>query len=275
MKRIIKKALAIMLVATLVLGMGTTSVAKSKLSQKTKSKLRTSYENVMEYADRRGIDLGLTYKTYVKNYKGGSIKTYEKSYYKALGGSSTNEIRKQTLDSSSGSDYYYDTGTTCPSDATYGEYSLISNVQKGDIVYEAKGGFGITGHIAIVEGIYTCNSRQYIRVIEAISSGVKRGILDDTRVDDKGVKVLRVKSASTAQKKAAVAFCVGELGSSYNLDFAKDTSASETDWYCSELVWAAYKKQGINIETTGWLNEPGITPRDIYRSNKVSKISIN
>ncbi len=38
---------------------------------------------------------------------------------------------------------------------------------------------------------------------------------------------------------------------------------------------AAYKKQGINIETTGWLNEPGITPRDIYRSNKVSKISIN
>jgi len=52
-------------------------------------------------------------------------------------------------------------------------------------------------------------------------------------------------------------FCVGQLNKSYMIDFKKDTSAAEKDWYCSELVWAGYYIQGIDIETTGLYNEPG------------------
>ncbi|MGN0593641.1 MAG: YiiX/YebB-like N1pC/P60 family cysteine hydrolase [Hominimerdicola sp.] len=112
--------------------------------------------------------------------------------------------------------------------------------------------------------------KSYIRIIEAISDGVKRGILDDTRMKEKEVTVLRVKSATDTQINNAIKFCKNQLNKSYKLDLAKDTSVNEKDWYCSELVWASYKKQGINIETKGKLNEPGITPRDILRSDKVA-----
>lgn len=98
--------------------------------------------------------------------------------------------------------------------------------------------------------------------------------MDDTRVDDRDSYVYRVSDATSGICSNAVNFCIGELGSSYSLDFAKDTSSSETDWYCSELVWAAYKNQGIDLETDDLLlNEPGITPRDIIRSSEVYEVS--
>ena len=39
------------------------------------------------------------------------------------------------------------------------------------------------------------------------------------------------------------------------------------------MVWASYYRQDINIETTGKVNEPGITPRDIKRSAKTEEKS--
>jgi len=113
-------------------------------------------------------------------------------------------------------------------------------------------------------------------LIEALSNsegGVTRSILDDTRVDDKAVTILRVSGATTSKINSAVAFCQGELGSSYKLDFAKDHSASETDWYCSELVWAAYYNQGINIEVGGLHGEPGVTPRDIRKCSLTYEVA--
>lgn len=139
----------------------------------------------------------------------------------------------------------------------------------------ASGGGGLTGHIAIVEGLYYSKElkHNYVRIIEAIDVGVKRSILDDTRMNEKKVTVLRVKNTTDKKKNDAVSFCVGQLNKKYKLDVpAKDTSKNEKDWYCSELVWAGYKNQGINIETTAKINEPGVTPRDIYRSNKLSKV---
>jgi uncharacterized protein YycO len=261
--------------------------------------LEDAYENVMAYAAENGIELSMTLKDFTDNYNGQNIELYEQSYYKLLRVNSlandsfvgkldsdkfeiidfrggVAETQSASSSSSKSGGYYYDTGTSCPSQAKYSKYNLLSTVKKGDIIYEAAGFFYIAGHIAVVEGVYSRpGGGQYIRVIEAIDSGVKRSILDDTRIDDRDGYVLRVKNATTTQKNNAVSFCVGEIGSSYSLDFAHDTSSSETDWYCSELAWAAYKNQGIDIETTGWLNEPGITPRDIYRSNKVNTISIN
>ena len=168
-------------------------------------------------------------------------------------------------------------GTTVGTVTDMDGHFSIPGVKKGDVIYEAKGGFGITGHIAIVDGIYTrSDGTKYIRLIEAISNsygGVTRSILDDTRVDEKGVTILRVSGATESIKNAAVSFCRGEVGSSYNLDLAKDTSASETDWYCSELVWAAYKNQGIDIEVGGSHGEPGVTPHDIVNSSKTYAVA--
>lgn len=56
------------------------------------------------------------------------------------------------------------------------------------------------------------------------------------------------------------------MGAGYKIDLQKDTEPGQADWYCSELVWAAYKNQGIDIEVSG-NGEPGVTPRDIKNSS--------
>lgn len=294
MKKVLLKATGVLMAAVLWFAGGTGSHA----AQLKSNSLEEAYAHVMEYADKNNIELSMTFKDFADNYNGGSVALYEQSYYSVFKKNTLadkidlynlNSDMFDIIDIGKGADrqsasssssksggYYYNTGTSCPSKATYSKYNLLDTVKKGDIIYEAAGFFYIAGHIAVVEGVYTRpGGGKYIRVIEAIDSGVVRSILDDTRIDERDGHVLRVKNASTTVINNAVSFCVGELGSSYSLDFAHDTSSSETDWYCSELAWAAYKNQGIDIETTGWVNEPGITPRDIYRSNKVSSVNVN
>lgn len=280
MKKWVTKAIGL-LMAVMLFSLSPMETEASVVKAQSLS-LRSAYTNVMNYAEKIGVDLGMTYDDFVSNYQNQGVLSYEQEYYKVLrpqtfekvviGG---NEVQSASSSSSSGGKiYYYDTGTSCPKQATYGKYKLLQNVRKGDIIFEGNGGFGITGHIAVVEGIYSRgDGTQYIRLIEAIENGVVRSILDDKRVVDKDVTVLRVTSATTTQINNAVSFCVSQLGKKYKLDFAKDTSKNEKDWYCSELAWAAYKNQGIDIEVGG-LNEPGITPRDIKRCKKVSTISI-
>lgn len=243
-------------------------VPNSQMSEE--STFLNTYKQLMEYAERNNIPLDMDYETFVMEYQDGhysSLNDYVKIYYDLL----TVQIEAR---SGGGKQWYYNTGTSLPQRANYSKYNLLSNVQKGDIIFEANGGFGITAHIAIVEGVYYDNvqKQNYIRIIEAIDDGVVRSVLDDQRVDDKDVYVYRVIGATNSTKNNAINFCISQLGKSYSLDFAKDTSISEFDWYCSELVWAAFYNQGIDIETTNIINEPGVTPRDIVNSIKVGRV---
>lgn len=273
MRKFLKKLLPLVLALAMVFS---TSIVAFASPNNINAELRIAYKNVMSYAKDNNIPLNMTFKDFAKGYEEQtypSVQAYEDVYYSLLKPEVDPEATGNSI--GKGDAWYYNTGTTLPQAADYSRYNLLNTVRKGDIIHEANGGFGITGHTAIVEGIYWSSTHQqyYIRIIEAIDDGVVRSVLDDTRVDDKDVSVYRVTGATSTIINNAVGFCVGELGSSYNLDFAKDTSSSETDWYCSEVVWAGYYNQGINIETTGWLNEPGITPRDITRSSAVSSIA--
>lgn len=174
--------------------------------------------------------------------------------------------------------WYENTNTTLPQAASYSQYGLLKTVKKGDLIYEDGFKYAFTGHISTVEGIfYSSQYHQfYIRVIEAIGTGVVRSVLDDTRANDFNSHVLRVHSANgftVTDKKinAAVKFCQTQVGKKYKLDiFAHpDHSAIEESWYCSELAWASYYNQGINLDTTSgaYINEiVGATPLDIYNS---------
>jgi uncharacterized protein YycO len=243
-------------------------------SSATPKEMKSAYREVVDYANSINVELGMTYDDFVAEYNSqnyDSVQAYVDAYNRVLQPKSE-EI--QVTESSSGGDdkpWYYDTGEELPQTADYSKYNLMDIVEAGDVIYESEGGGGITGHALIVEGIFydETQDQDYIRVVEAIDVGVCRSVLDDERVDDKGVSIYRVNDATQDDIEEAIAFCVGEIGASYNLDFAKDTSSSETDWYCSELVWAGYKNQGIDIEDTGF-SEPGVTPRDItVNSNEV------
>lgn len=298
MKKLISMCLSLLLLVTLTpWGMCVDLVAdfdETKELTQVEEELELSYQNIIEYADENGIPLEMDFEAFVEEYLNSgyeSISAYEEAYYELF---STNESSNNIDDdvdadgqdsSSSGSDkWYYNTGLSLPRTANYNKYNLLSVVEKGDIIFESKGGFGITGHIAIVEGKYYSAARKqfYIRVIEAVkpdglpNGAVCRGVLDDERVDDKGVSVLRVSIASNTKINTAIEFCKSQLGKEYDLDIPnKDTEANQPDWYCSELVWAAYYRQGIDIETTNTVNQPGITPLDIQACDKLTYCGIS
>lgn len=272
----IKKFLILFLVVVLLFDVNTLAYAQSDKNASLTSSVNLAkvYEKILDYAYTNDIPLDLSLETFTEEFLSSNftnLTEYENTYYKIL-------EKRQTdigIKSSGGSDWYYNTGTSLPQTANYAKYNLLNTVKKGDILYESKGGFGITGHIAIVEGKFYSSERQqyYIRVVEALTEGVVRSVLDDSRIDDKDSSILRVKGISDTIASTATNFCIGQLGKGYMIDFSKDTSPSETDWYCSELVWAGYYNQGIDIETTGFYNEPGITPRDINNSSKIINIS--
>ncbi len=240
-------------------------------ADKTSHDMNHEYSELMNYVRKNNISINISYDDFVEEYKRGnyeSLEEYLNHYYKVL------KPQHRFFCINGSGKWYYNTGTTLPQMPKYTKYNLLNNLKAGDIVYEPKGGHGITGHTAIVEGTFTYNGIRYIRVIEANDYGLVRSVLDDDRVDDKGSKILRV-SASSNVIDSAVAFCVDQLGKDYSIDFAHDCSCDEEDWYCSELVWAAYILEGFDVETNSWwLNELGVTPRDIWRCSDLEEISI-
>ncbi len=272
----IKVLLSIYIITVLLFNTNTSVFAYSSadMAKTSESEILRAYENVISYAGQNNIPLDLSLETFVEEFKDSkatNLIEYENMYYKVF------EQPEMTFSSRFGgaSEWYYNTGTTLPKAANYSKYRLLAKVKKGDIIYESKGGFGITGHTMIVEGkYYSSEYRQYyIRVVEALSIGVVRSVLDDSRVDEKNSIILRVRKANDTVTSNATNFCISQLGKAYMIDFRKDRNLNEPDWYCSELVWAGYYNQGINIETKGKYNEPGITPRDIKNSSKVYSVN--
>ncbi len=236
---------------------------------------REAYEEISGYLEKYHYE-AISLEKFLDCYEASgyqSVQEYTASLEHMIG----EESELSSSSPSSSADYwFYNTGTSLPQEPDYSKYNLLKVVKKGNIVFDAKGGFGVTGHIAIVEGLYYSSkySMYYIRVIEAVDAGVCRGVLDDYRVDERDSSVYRVSGATSTNINNAVSFCIGQLGKPWNLHTDKHTSASSANWYCSELVWAAYLSQEIDIETTGIPNEPGVTPRDIVRSNLTEKLPV-
>lgn len=176
-------------------------------------------------------------------------------------------------------DYIGKTNVSLTQKAKYSKYNILSTVQKGDVVSETKGLVAsITGHIAIVEGKFwdSSHSQYYIRTVEANGNGVVRGVLDDDRKDERGTNIYYAKSASSSQKNGAVSFCIGQIGKPYSLEFPLTQcsySSSTSNWYCSELVWAAYYNQGINFNGSS-IPMNIYLPRDLAASSKLAKRSV-
>jgi len=239
--------------------------------------LTNSYNNVCAYAEEIGIAFGVTMDTFVEEYYNNgydSAQEYEEVYYRIL-------VKPDVMDAehvqsfSSDGKWYYDTKTSLPQKANYSSYNLLASVQKGDIIHDSEGSWGISGHSAIVEGkFYDTNYDQfYIRLVEAVGPGVCRGVLDDQRVDERRSSVIRVPNASMSNKHTAVSFCISQIGKYWLYDAGHDTSSTPSSWYCSELVWAAYKKSYIDIESND--GSPGVMPYEIYNNKNLNKVTTN
>lgn len=171
-------------------------------------------------------------------------------------------------------DYWYDTGIDLSVGVNYHGSNLLEVLRRGDIIFEATGFYGITGHVAIVEGIYYSNEyhQYYVRIIEAISVGVARSILTPTRMIEKEGSIYRLNDVSETEIEGAMSFILSQLGKPYAVEYGKSFSSDSPNWYCSEIIWAAYYLQGLNLDDDN-LDSP-VTPREIIESSLVSLVSL-
>ena len=143
MKKVLLKATGVLMAAVLWFAGGTGSHA----AQLKSNSLEEAYAHVMEYADKNNIELSMTFKDFADNYNGGSVALYEQSYYSVFKKNTLadkidlynlNSDMFDIIDIGKGADrqsasssssksggYYYNTGTSCPSKATYSKYNLL------------------------------------------------------------------------------------------------------------------------------------------------------
>lgn len=117
-----------------------------------------------------------------------------------------------------------------------------------------------TGHAAI---IYTSTS-----VVESLSDGVVigRNNWNTTKSQTYGVTV---GSTTAAQDEAAANYCYQQRGIQYNYDYYNINT--RTAFYCSQLVWAAFKdKYGIDLNTNDY--GTAIHPMELVNTSKTSLV---
>lgn len=236
-----------------------------QISTEEESRLQ-NYENLMRSFDEAGYQIYFPYSSFIEVHNSGEVYVQPRSvtskWYDNIGDNKNSPKLSEA--------------------ANYSKYNLLSVVKKGDIVQETDGGIAYySGHIAIIQGKYydLGYGQFYLRTIEAGISGVVYGAFDDSRYDYRGINVYHVTDATDEQKKDAVNFCVDQLGKAYDLSAVLwetgecKYSTDSKQWYCSELVWAAYYNQGINLYGTS-------IPKHVYMpivmagSSKLTKRTI-
>jgi uncharacterized protein YycO len=74
------------------------------------------------------------------------------------------------------------------------------------------------------------------------------------------------------QREGAVAWAKNQLGQPYqetifprNMDPFDEDDPTSDHWFCSELIWAAYKHQGVHLEDS-WMT---VTPNSLLRDERI------
>lgn len=146
----------------------------------------------------------------------------------------------------------------------YGLYDY-SNVEMGDIIYEANGSTGsITGHCALIVDVnHDSYYGNYIQTIEAVNPKVSRGFLDDNRMVQFKASILRPVDQTYYIANSAKNFVINQLGKPYQIHTNINTNINSNSWYCSELIYAAYMFTYIDLSNG---NSSIVTPSDILNS---------
>jgi len=99
----------------------------------------------------------------------------------------------------------------------------------------------------------------------------------------KNLVFVRVKTANESQRQAAVNWARSQIGVAYQVFFyfpwfglkIANTNLSfptANQLYCMELPWAAYYKQGIDIDRNGWMMPWWVTGNDILYDDDIEVI---
>ena len=171
------------------------------------------------------------------------------------------------------------------------------DIKRGDILYDPNGWeldiFNVleklpwfepilTGHIGIYVGDIVSGDIVWPRqVVEASFVGGEVYNIGVETWDYPNVKeawILRPK-ATTEQINKALSFIFKQVGKKYSIDYRSSQVNSDVNnesWYCSELVWAAYKSAGVELidfgRQEGKILDVYVSPHDIFADNDVNGV---
>ena len=164
-----------------------------------------------------------------------------------------------------------------------------ADLRVGDIVWDTissveQDPINIVTHMALISN--TCKrgytednygNRKYfnfVETIEAFSSGVRFGFLDDDRILECGTVVLRVGLYMQNVRDSAVNFMLHQYGEPYDLDLTNNypvPDSSRNKWFCTQLVFAAYYNAGLDItEVISDSFDPVVDDNGIIRTQIVA-----
>ncbi len=149
-------------------------------------------------------------------------------------------------------------------------------IHMGDVLFDPTS-LGGLGHAAIYAGngeTIEALSESWEGGVRPELPGVERGSANATlsRWDRRGGAYLIEVNCSDQNRLQAVQFATEEVGAKYLLTWLhKDYTPDQQEWYCSELVWAAYKNQGIDLEYTP--DDLAISPYEIFLEAESSEFS--
>jgi len=143
---------------------------------------------------------------------------------------------------------------------------LIFMEYKNEIIQDV--GFTSNDHVALYIGNNMCVSAGF--VLNPYNTVDYVPLSYYTGSNFSSLKLGRVITATGTIRNAAVSWAIARIGSPYQEWFGEygfphpekcanpnnPLVSTSGQWYCSELVWAAYYNQGIDIDNNGW----GILP---------------
>lgn len=156
----------------------------------------------------------------------------------------------------------------CTNDLTY------HDIEKGDIILSvthndflmAIDGENVVHHATLCIKTPESNADTAFITIEGVGKNIAYFSLDDIRDNDDTAYVMRCKDITAEQINEIVEFAQKQIGKPYNTNFIK--KEEEESFYCTQLVWAAYKAAGIGIDfNANEINDYGVVlATDIYKS---------
>ncbi len=84
-----------------------------------------------------------------------------------------------------------------------------------------------------------------------------------------------VQTANSTQKENAAQWAQSKVGQRYQKFPTISKKGSDNRWYTSELIWAAYYNQGIDIDKNGWDDPRLVTTHEIYEDFDTETFILN
>jgi len=138
-------------------------------------------------------------------------------------------------------------------------WNIVFNIVGNDYTHVGM----YTGGQWMIESILTRNARSSRRrgVVRTPISGWSYN--ERERKGETFATLVRVKTANDDIRQMAVAFAQSKLGQGYDLKVRKK-SVNQPNYYCSELIWAAYNEASKgNIDLGNKGEKGGVWPDDI------------